>query len=109
MRLSAKSVAPECAAARDGFRVNSVHPGTIETPIWDKLPAGLPGGWPQRPAGRPRHRRARGAAGRTGPGSEVADGVLFPASDASRRVTGSGLVMDGGMTAGGVGNLAAAR
>jgi len=44
VRLFAKSVAMECAAARDGVRVNSVHPGIIETAIWGKMPAGLPDG-----------------------------------------------------------------
>ena len=34
VRLFAKSVAMECASGGDGIRVNSVHPGIIDTPIW---------------------------------------------------------------------------
>jgi len=43
VRLFAKSIAMECAAAGDGIRVNSVHPGIIDTPIWGKLPTGAAG------------------------------------------------------------------
>src|SRR3981189_1056885 len=38
VRLFAKSIAMECAAAGDGIRVNSVHPGIIDTPIWGHIP-----------------------------------------------------------------------
>jgi len=40
VRLFAKAVAMECASFDDGIRVNSVHPGIIDTPIWGKGPAG---------------------------------------------------------------------
>src|ERR1700741_1551717 len=40
VRLFAKSIAMECASVGDGIRVNSVHPGIIDTPIWHKIPAG---------------------------------------------------------------------
>jgi len=107
VRLFAKSVAIECAAAPDGIRVNSVHPGIIETAIWEKMPAGLPEG---RDA--PLDARAIAAQGvplgEPGQASDVAAGVLFLASDASRHMTGSELVIDGGMTAGRMGSLPAA-
>ena len=43
VRLFAKSIAMECATFGDGIRVNSVHPGIIDTPIWGKIPAGATG------------------------------------------------------------------
>src|SRR3979409_2075668 len=38
VRLFAKAIAMECASVGDGIRVNSVHPGIIDTPIWGKIP-----------------------------------------------------------------------
>ena len=37
VRLFAKAIAMECATFGDGIRVNSVHPGIIDTPIWGKI------------------------------------------------------------------------
>src|SRR5713101_4631259 len=37
VRLFAKAVAMECGAAGDNIRLNTVHPGVIDTPIWTKL------------------------------------------------------------------------
>ena len=98
VRLFAKSVAQECALADDGVRVNSVHPGIIDTPIWDKIAPGatVPG------SNRPLDGATRGLAapiGRAGTAAEVADAVHFLCSDASRYMTGSEVVVDGGMTA----------
>jgi NAD(P)-dependent dehydrogenase (short-subunit alcohol dehydrogenase family) len=39
VRLFAEAVAMECAAEGGMIRVNTVHPGVIDTPIWTKLPA----------------------------------------------------------------------
>jgi NAD(P)-dependent dehydrogenase (short-subunit alcohol dehydrogenase family) len=95
VRLFAKSMAMECALANDGIRVNSVHPGIIATPIWNKIPVGQ--NQPLDP-----HVVAETAVplGKAGEASEIADGILFLASDMSSHMTGSELVIDGGMTAG---------
>jgi NAD(P)-dependent dehydrogenase (short-subunit alcohol dehydrogenase family) len=96
VRLFAKSMALECAAARDGIRVNSVHPGIIDTPIWGKLPPGA-----NAPLDPHLIASAVVPLGKAGSAQEVANGILFLVSDASSHVTGSELVIDGGMTAGG--------
>lgn len=102
VRLFAKAVALEFAAAGDEIRVNTVHPGIIDTPIWGKIPVGASGVRTNAPIDP--HERSRTAVpmGRAGAAQDIADGVLFLCSDASRYVTGSELVIDGGITAGAV-------
>ena len=95
VRLFAKSMALECALAGDGIRVNSVHPGIIATPIWTKIPVGQ-----NRPIDPYAAAEASVPLGKAGEASEIADGILFLASDMSSHMTGSELVIDGGMTAG---------
>lgn len=92
VRLFAKAVALECAAANDGIRVNSVHPGIIDTPMWEK----------RRAAGLDPNELAKRVVplGRAGQPREVAQAVLFLASDASSFVTGTEIVIDGGRSAG---------
>jgi NAD(P)-dependent dehydrogenase (short-subunit alcohol dehydrogenase family) len=100
VRLFAKSVAMECASARDGIRVNSVHPGIIDTPIWGKIPAGGTGGGQNAPIDCEAVAKIATPLGRAGSAREIAQGVLYLASDASSYVTGTELVIDGGMFAG---------
>ena len=99
VRLFSKSIALECAAAEDGIRCNSVHPGIIVTPIWQK--AATPGGGGLNTPLDP-NEIARQAVplGKPADPQEIANGVLFLASDASAHMTGSELVIDGGLTAG---------
>jgi NAD(P)-dependent dehydrogenase (short-subunit alcohol dehydrogenase family) len=105
VRLFTKAVALECAQLRNDVRVNSIHPGAIETPIWAKM-----GNGGARPDGVKLYREAMDAAraasvaatplGRAGSSEDIAAGVVFLASDEARFVTGTELVIDGGVMAG---------
>jgi NAD(P)-dependent dehydrogenase (short-subunit alcohol dehydrogenase family) len=92
----------ECASAGDGIRVNSVHPGVIVTPIWGKIPTEAQGRGQNAPIDPEERAKIATPLARAGQASEIASGVLFLASDASSYMTGTELVIDGGMNAGGV-------
>jgi NAD(P)-dependent dehydrogenase (short-subunit alcohol dehydrogenase family) len=102
VRLFAKAIAMECATFGDGIRVNSVHPGIIDTPIWGKIPTEAAGSGQNAPIDPEERAKLATPLGRAGSAFEIATGVLFLASDASRYMTGTELVIDGGMYAGGV-------
>jgi len=97
VRLFTKAVALECANAKDGIRVNSVHPGLIETPIWLTVGEAVSPG-----ANAPPDLDAMSALavplGVKGVPEDIANGVLWLCSDESRYVTGQELVIDGGLT-----------
>ncbi|HEY0300536.1 MAG TPA: SDR family NAD(P)-dependent oxidoreductase, partial [Rhizomicrobium sp.] len=90
VRMFTKAVALECAQARNNIRVNSVHPGSIETPIWLKL--GNEGEMPPADARRNSDAmaeiRAAGAAatplGHSGMPADIAAGIVFLAGDEAR-------------------------
>jgi NAD(P)-dependent dehydrogenase (short-subunit alcohol dehydrogenase family) len=102
VRLFAKAIAMECASFGDGIRVNSVHPGIIDTPIWGKIPTEATGRGQNAPIDPEERAKLATPLGRAGHAAEIASGVLYLASDASSYVTGTELVIDGGMNAGGV-------
>jgi NAD(P)-dependent dehydrogenase (short-subunit alcohol dehydrogenase family) len=101
VRLFAKAIAMECASVGDGIRVNSVHPGIIDTPIWGKISTEAAGGGSNAPIDPEERAKLATPLGRAGHAMEIAQGVLYLASDASSYVTGTELVIDGGMYAGG--------
>ena len=88
VRIFTKSTAIQYAA--DGIRVNSVHPGPIDTPMTAIR---------RDDAEAQAESIARIPIGRTGVPDDVAYGVLYLASDESSFVTGSELVIDGGYIA----------
>jgi len=105
VRLFTKAVALECATARNGIRVNSIHPGSIETPIWVKMQHGgdMPQGANSIDEIMTETRTIAAAAtplGFSGSPEDIAEGVLYLCSEAARFVTGSELVIDGGVFAG---------
>ena len=88
IRLFTKSAAIQYA--KENIRVNSVHPGFADTPMTNQ-------GF--QDSERLEWVRSRTPMGRTGSASEIAYGILYLASDESSFVTGSELVIDGGLTA----------
>lgn len=76
--------------AKENIRINSVHPGYADTPLTT--------GRFDDPAVRAQLIK-RTPMGRLGTAMDIANGVLFLASDESSWITGSELVIDGGMTA----------
>jgi NAD(P)-dependent dehydrogenase (short-subunit alcohol dehydrogenase family) len=97
-----KSTALECAHAKDGIRVNSIHPGIIDTAIWDTLMENMVAAPKEAPRGDVLTGMTAEAVpmGRTGTIQEIVNGMLWLASDASSYMTGAELVLDGGSTAG---------
>ncbi len=96
VRLFSKSVARECAARGDNVRVNSIHPGIIETPIWAQMSEN---GDPQPVIDQLAANASTNIPlGRLGTAEDIANTVLFLASDESDYITGQEFVIDGGMT-----------
>lgn len=93
--MLSKSVALYCAKMGWNIRCNSVHPTFIDTPILDGMAAG---------AGRPKDvimdKLARQIPlGRVGEPDDIANAVLYLASDESKFMTGAELKIDGGISA----------
>lgn len=98
--LLTQAAAKEFASLKYPIRVNSVHPGSLESPMMDRnlvryveLGAG--------PSVDVERRKADEfiPMGRLGVPEEIAGGVAFLCSSASSYITGARIVMDGGVTA----------
>jgi 3(or 17)beta-hydroxysteroid dehydrogenase len=93
VRNHTKSVALYCCEKGYKIRCNSIHPAAILTPLWDAM------------LGDNREEVISQIAsdipmGRLGQPEDVANAVLFLASDESKYITGIELVIDGGILAG---------
>ncbi|MBM3556206.1 MAG: glucose 1-dehydrogenase [Alphaproteobacteria bacterium] len=92
VRLLTKSAALELAPR--GIRVNSIHPGYIETPM-----IGVALAASSNPEAMKAQLTANHPIGFLGEPRDIAQAVVYLASDESRFVTGSEIVVDGGYTA----------
>jgi NAD(P)-dependent dehydrogenase (short-subunit alcohol dehydrogenase family) len=100
VRLMTKAAAIECAQLGTGIRVNSVHPAIVATDmgtkfIQDFVDLKLA---PDYAAAETAFKAAH-PLGRFGEPADVANAVIYLASDAAKWVTGTELVLDGGYTA----------
>ncbi|MDY0881555.1 glucose 1-dehydrogenase [Dongia soli] len=94
VRLLTKAAALHCAQAGYKIRINSIHPGYIHTPQHEKYLRDLgdyQGEWDRKAKLHP--------LGHFGKPIDIANAVLFLASDESSFMTGSEMVVDGGYTA----------
>ncbi len=94
VRLLTKSAALHCAKSGYGIRINSVHPGYTWTPMVEQAIDELGGTKEVIDQVKSLH-----PIGRYGQPIDIANGVLFLASEESSFMTGSELVIDGGYTA----------
>ncbi len=98
--LFTKSTALEFGRKGYGIRVNSIHPGLIETDMGEKTFV-----MRAQQQGTNDTEKARQATlglhpiGRLGVAADIAKGIVFLASDDASFMTGAGLVVDGGWTA----------
>lgn len=100
VRMFSRVAALECAQNGDNIRVNTISPGGVMTPMWEGMQfwqelkqntGSAAASWQTLAAGIPLKRFAQP--------EEIAQAVLYLASDASRFVTAADLVIDGGYTA----------
>jgi len=100
VRLFSKSVAVECGRAGYGIRVNTVHPGNTDTPMFrqeleDMRDKGMVGSLDEAM----QFYMDMQVLPDIGQPQDIAAMLLFLASDAARFITGAEFVVDGGLTA----------
>ena len=91
--LLSKNIALYCAKQKLDVRSNSIHPTFIDTPILDPLRQRFGKEEAEAKLGR------QVPLGRIGTPKDIADAVLYLASDESRFMTGAELKLDGGISA----------
>lgn len=91
-----KAAALDCAGRGSRIRVNSVHPGCIDTPMLEREIADVAARRGDADTAAVRAEWNRLAPLGIGTAGQVADAVLYLASDRSGYTTGAELVLDGG-------------
>lgn len=99
VRLLSKAAAVECGRFGYGIRVNSIHPGLVETDMGRNLVGDFVrmGVFPNKEVADEQV-LASYPIGRTGVPRDVANSALFLASELSSWMTGTEIVVDGGLT-----------
>ena len=92
VRLLTKAAALECARKTPLVRVNSIHPGFIDTPM-------VAGAIQRRGPKFRNYIEENVPLGKLGEPSDIAEGVIYLASDGAKFVTGTELTIDGGFLA----------
>ena len=95
VRIFTKSAALHCAAQNYKIRVNSVHPGFMRTPMVDNALTTMPKDEVDALLTRMANEIPLGEMGDP---EDIANGCLYLASDESKYVTGTELIIDGGFT-----------
>lgn len=96
VRIFSKSAAKHCARERYNIRINCICPGFIETPLLGATSTGMD---PEIAEAFFGDVLKTIPMGRMGKPVEIANGIVFLASDESSFMTGADLVIDGGHTA----------
>lgn len=99
VRLLSKAAAVECGRLGYKVRVNSVHPGYVQTDMGEKLLEQFVdlGVFPNMAAAREQN-LASYPVGRTGVPKDIAQAIGFLASDLASWISGTEIVIDGAMT-----------
>jgi len=94
VRHLTESIALHCARSGYDIRCNSVRPGSIQTPMQDRVITMREGS----PAEEAAKTAAKHPMGRIATAEEVANAILFLSSNEASFITGADLAVDGGLS-----------
>jgi NAD(P)-dependent dehydrogenase (short-subunit alcohol dehydrogenase family) len=89
----------ECAYARNGVRVNTIDPGVVQTPAWEKLSLITDGEHKDGPQQNAAAEFAKSVVpvGYHAVPDDVAEAMMFLVTSGSHYMTGAELLFDGGL------------